>query len=84
MHVSYTKSLYIYIYIYIYIIPTLKFQGYPLFLSSNISLASAAVLESIGTYKISLVRHGNMDQAVKIRYVHQYDKKNTTKLYVKN
>ena len=30
-------------------------------------IASAAVLESIGTYKISLVRHGNMDAVIKVR-----------------
>jgi len=29
--------------------------------------SSAAVLESIGTYKICIVRHGNMDEVIKIR-----------------
>ena len=30
-------------------------------------LATAAVLESIGTYTFSLVRHGRMDNTVKVR-----------------
>ena len=38
-----------------------------LFIYYLLSIASAAVLESIGTYKISLVRHGNMDEVIKVR-----------------
>lgn len=44
--------------------------------------ASAAVLESIGTYKICIVRHGNMDEVIKVRYVyhdHSVNSHNFTK-----
>ncbi len=30
-------------------------------------LASAAVLESVGTYKVSVIRHGKMDHVAKVR-----------------
>ena len=29
--------------------------------------ASAAVLESVGTYKVTIIRHGRMDHTVKVR-----------------
>jgi len=36
-------------------------------MSSSFSTASAAVLESVGTYKVSIVRHGKMDETVRVR-----------------
>ena len=36
-------------------------------LFENIFLASAAVLESIGTFKVLVCRHGNLGQTVKVK-----------------
>ena len=31
--------------------------------------ASAAVMESVGTYKVTVIRHGKLDSTVRVRYV---------------
>ena len=36
-------------------------------LSNIIILAATAVLESVGTHKVSIIRHGNLDEVVKVR-----------------
>ena len=36
-------------------------------ISNIFILAATAVLESVGTHKVSIIRHGNLDEVVKVR-----------------